>query len=120
MQPPWAPRHAVTGCSYAVWVSIPIACSLGETAARAQLDEWRAAFAAAIAATDRVAPAELALRLRDDLSGVTGLVRLAQRERACCPFFEFALQIEPDAVTLKVRVPADAVPVLDQFAQLMG
>ncbi|SRR5216683_7917862 len=100
-------------------VDVPIACSLTETAARSQLDEWRSILAAGIAATDRVSPTELGFRLRDDLADVEALIRLARREQACCPFFGFALRIEAAAVTLTVSVPPDATPVLDQFAQFM-
>jgi len=46
-------------------------------------------------------------------------VDLAQREKACCDFFEFAIVIESDALWLSVRVPAEASRVLDDFARLL-
>jgi hypothetical protein len=46
-------------------------------------------------------------------------VDLAQREKACCDFFEFAIAIESDALWLSVRVPAEASLVLDDFARLL-
>jgi hypothetical protein len=38
---------------------------------------------------------------------------LAQREKACCPFFEFSLDIGAESLCLRLRVPDDAAPVLD-------
>ena len=46
-------------------------------------------------------------------------VDLAQREKACCDFFEFSIGIEADALWLSVRVPAEASLVLDDFARLL-
>ena len=40
---------------------------------------------------------------------------LAQREKACCGFFRFAVELEVDSRRLRVEVPADAVGVLDDF-----
>jgi hypothetical protein len=101
-------------------MGVPVACSLTQGAARAQLEEWREILAETVTAADRVSPAGLALRLRDDLRGVRGLLLLARREQACCPFFEFALQVKADGVTLLIDVPDEAAPVLDQFAGLFG
>jgi hypothetical protein len=56
--------------------------------------------------------------LRDDLTGVGEIVSLARREKACCPFFDFSLMIEPDAVSLVIAVPEDGIPILDTFADL--
>jgi hypothetical protein len=97
-------------------MNIPIACRLAEPAARAQLEEWRDLLAETAISTTRVSPSELAFRLRDDLPQLNAVVRLAQREKVCCPFFDFAIQIESDAVSLRVSVPDDAVSVLDEFA----
>ena len=97
-------------------MSIPIACSLTKDAARSQLVEWRELLAASGATADRVAPAELRLRFRPDLTAFDAIVGLARREKACCPFFGFALQIEAEAVTLQITVPDDAAGLLDEFA----
>ncbi|SRR6266567_1798132 len=99
-------------------MEVPIACSLTDSDARAQLGEWRTAMAAAVAATDRRSPTELCLRLRADLGGLADLVRLAQRERACCPFFDFTLQIKATEIALVISVPPDASGVLDMFGEL--
>lgn len=99
-------------------MDVPIACSLSDADARAQLAHWGTVLAASVTSADRVSPAELTFRLRPDLAGVDDLLRLAQRERACCPFFEVTLRIEAAGITLAVAVPADAAPILDTFAQL--
>lgn len=101
-------------------VDVPIACSLAAPAARSQLDEWRALLATASVAAERVSPARLSLRLRDDLDQVGTVISLAQREKACCPFFDFAIEIEADRVTLHISVPADAAGILDSFSAGLG
>jgi len=50
---------------------------------------------------------------------VAAAVDLAQREKACCDFFEFAIGIEADALWMSVRVPAEASMILDDFARLL-
>jgi hypothetical protein len=47
--------------------------------------------------------------------GLSELVQLAQREKACCPFFDFSLIIDAASTTLVAVVPDDASPVLDEF-----
>lgn len=101
-------------------VDVPIACSLAAPAARSQLDEWRALLATASVAAERVSPARLSLRLRDDLDQVGTVISLAQREKACCPFFDFTIEIEADRVTLHISVPADAAGILDSFSAGLG
>ena len=99
-------------------MAVPIACSLTEAAARAQLEEWRALLASAVAATERVSPSELSFRLKEDLGQLEAVVRLAQREKACCAFFDFSILVDAGAVALRVSVPADAAAILDNFARL--
>ncbi len=95
---------------------IPIACTLDEVSARDQVEEWHQTLAGSVAVVERPSPVELHLVLRPDLAGLTEVVRLAQREKRCCAFFDFALRIEPAAVRLVVSVPADAAALLDVFA----
>jgi hypothetical protein len=103
---------------YAGWVDIPIACSLTPAGAQSQLGEWRTLLAAAVTGVQRPAPTTLMLRLREDPGQLAAVVALAQREKACCPFFGFAIEIAADGLTLQVTVPPDAVSLLDGFAQL--
>jgi hypothetical protein len=93
-----------------------IACSLTPSAARGQLDEWRDLLAASVTAVERVSPTELALRLDDRLGQLVAVTRLAQREKACCPFFDFTIGIGAEAVTLHVTAPQEAAALLDALA----
>jgi hypothetical protein len=97
-------------------VRIPVACNLDGRAAVAQFDEWRALLAGPTVTWQRVSPTELALGLADDPAQWEPVVRLAQREKACCPFFDFTLGIGADALTLTITVPEEAAALLDLFA----
>jgi hypothetical protein len=94
-------------------VDQPLACRLDAASARDQLDEWRKLLAGAGVIHERVTPSELLVHL--DRSVLTDVVDLAQREKACCPFFEFSLRIDADALVLRVAVSPEASVVLDRF-----
>jgi NAD(P)H-dependent FMN reductase len=91
---------------------IPVACALPDDAARSQLDEWRRLTDSPSVTVERVSPTELAIHLGSD-ADVPFVVDLAQREKACCPFFEFSLDIGAESLCLRLRVPDDAAQVLD-------
>jgi hypothetical protein len=44
----------------------------------------------------------------------------ATAEKECCPFFGFALESEPDAVTLEISVPAGAGETLDELEGMVA
>lgn len=92
-------------------MQIPIACSLRDTEARDQLDEWRELLGRTIAT--RTSPIELQVEV--GANQVDAVVRLARREKACCPFFDFTLRIEADATILHIQVPEDAAAILEDF-----
>ena len=94
---------------------VPIACSLDATAARSQVDEWRLVIGRAVAEIERSSPTKVTMTLKEDLVGLTDLVLLAQREKACCGFFEFDLAIDADCARFRVSVPEEARDVLDEF-----
>jgi hypothetical protein len=96
----------------------PIACSLDNSAAASQLDEWRRLLAALVTSVERPDAAALRMGLRPDPDGVAALTALAQREAACCPFFRFAIEIDVNGFAFTIATPLDAAPILDQFAQL--
>jgi hypothetical protein len=96
-------------------MEIPIACTLSAVEAHSQLGEWKEMVDRCVERVSRVSQSRLDLTLRNDLADFTSLVRLVQREKACCAFFEFAFDVEASGVTLVIRVPEDAVAVLDGF-----
>jgi hypothetical protein len=97
---------------------VPIACTLDASAARSQVEEWRTVIGRAVAEVERSSPTKLTMTLREDLVGLTDLVQLAQREKACCGFFEFDLTLDADRARFLVCVPEDATEVLDEFGVL--
>lgn len=100
-------------------VKIPIACTLSGEAAVDRLAEWRRVLAASVVAIDRPSPGRVEMQLSRDPLQIGAVVDLACREKACCEFFEFALEIGAERATLVVSVPPGAVPVLDEFAGLV-
>lgn len=94
-------------------VEIPIACALEPSAARSQLGEWQDAVRHAVGSSIRVSANRLELGLLPG-AHVEPIVRLAQREAACCPFLAFSLEIHAERLTLVVEVADDAVEILDQ------
>lgn len=98
-------------------VTVPIACSLTAGAARSQMGEWRELLTASVVAAERISPTTVSFQLGEDLDQLSAIVRLAQREKACCPFFDFAILIDTDRVALRISVPADAIDILDSFAR---
>ena len=101
-------------------VPTPIACTLEEGAARAQLDEWRDLLTGAIECRHRVSIGRLELALSSDFDQVDALVRLAQRESSCCAFFTFSIAIEAEALTLVIQAPDGAESILDDFLNTAG
>jgi hypothetical protein len=99
-------------------VRVPIACSLPAAAADDRIDEWRRFLAASVDAAERTSPQQLRMHLTST-TVLAAAVDLAQREKSCCDFFEFEIAIESHALWLSVQVPAEATPVLDDFARLL-
>jgi hypothetical protein len=97
---------------------VPIACSLTEALAGDRVREWQAFVADHVDSASRDA-AEVRLRLRPGKQTLVTAIDLAAREKACCPFFSFALDIEADGSWLRITVPEDASAVLDDFAGLL-
>jgi hypothetical protein len=62
-----------------------------------------------------MAPGRLEIILYADLTNVAALIQLAQREKACCAFFDFTLAISAERVTLVIDVPPVASSILDDL-----
>ncbi len=97
---------------------VPIACSLSIAGAQSQLEEWRSLLFAPGVEADRQSPTDLRLTLPGSPDGLGPIIGLAQREKACCPFFGFSLLIEAETVSLHISVPEEATSILDDFTGL--
>jgi hypothetical protein len=93
---------------------IPIACTLSAADKRTRGDEWRQFLTDDVAEIVRFGTsARMRLNAGDHV--ILSAVDLARREKDCCAFFEFRLELLPDEVWLSVNVPDDAVAILDSL-----
>ncbi len=97
----------------------PIACTLSPGEASDRVEEWRRFLGSSVEASERTSARQLRLRLNPSSDVLVDAVDLAQREKACCAFFEFSIQIERDAQWLVVGVPTEASSILSDFARLL-
>jgi hypothetical protein len=97
---------------------IPIACTLTSTDANDRIAEWRGFLRDCVTTATR-AEHELQLILEPGDATLLRAVDLAARERACCGFFSFSIEIEADSRTLVIGVPAEATEVLDDMSGLI-
>jgi len=95
-----------------------IACSLSVDGVRERVAEWQGFFASSVDDVEQTTADRLRFRLLADPAALTGAVDLAQREKACCPFFDFSIEVESDRCWLAVGVPTEATAVLANFARL--
>ena len=94
----------------------PVACSLSTAAQPARLGKWKELLALAV---DRAPlPGRMRLRFPPDPAVAARMGDLAVREQACCSFFIFTLHLAPDAVTLDVQAPEDALAVLSEMFEI--
>jgi hypothetical protein len=93
-------------------VKIPIACSLEAEQAEKRIGEWRTFLAESVTAAAKDGES-LRLRLASSDQALLDAVDLAAREKACCGFFVFSIEVDADTRTLEVRLPDDAAAVLD-------
>jgi hypothetical protein len=98
---------------------IPIACTLTSESAAARLEEWRYFFAHSTGAVEKAGDLQRRVQLDGSLRTLEAAVDLARREKACCDFFEFAIEVEADASWLSIRVPPDAADTLEDFVSLL-
>lgn len=104
--------------TYSEAVKVPISCSLNSEAAADRIEEWRTALRTSVTSTARTAAGRVDLRLADGPIAAGRLVDLARREKACCGFFTFTVEIDADGATMVVEVPDSAAAILDDFADL--
>ncbi len=94
---------------------IPIACTLSDADKNTRGDEWGQFRAANVVEVIRTATSAR-MRLKDGNEVILNAIDLARREKACCAFFEFRLELLPDEVWLEVGAPVEAAAILDALA----
>ena len=97
---------------------VPIACTLTANQLPDRVEEWRSFLGAQVTAVEREAGAAR-LRLAEGDDVLAAAADLAQREKQCCAFFEFAIALDGEYRWLTVSVPDDAAPVLDELLTLL-
>jgi hypothetical protein len=97
---------------------VPIACTLTEEAAVDRVDEWRQFLGASVVATEKSDPASARLLLDGGDDVLLRAVDLAEREKDCCAFFDFGVDLDERGRWLTIGVPADAAPILEQLLAL--
>ena len=97
---------------------MPIACTLATGDAAERVAEWREALANSVTSLARPTACRVELRLVRDPGRIGMVVDLASREKACCDFFDFTVEIDTRGATLIVAVPDEAAAVLDEFAAM--
>jgi hypothetical protein len=101
-------------------VRIPIACTLTSEAATVRISEWRRFLANSTDAVERANDQRLRIRLNASAKILVDAVDLARREKVCCPFFKFSIEIEEESSWLTIEVPPDATKVLADFESLLS
>ena len=97
---------------------VPIACTLTADAALDRIAEWKAFLSTMVHRLEkRTNQATLTLRGGSDV--LLMITDLAEREKACCPFFEFSIEWDGVESRLHVEVPNEAGPILTELLQLV-
>ena len=96
----------------------PIACSLGGDEFDQRVDEWRALVRASVSSVE-VTDRAVRLTLDGSDAALVSAASLGNREKACCPFFDVAVELGPAARVLRLAVPEGAEDVLGEFVALI-
>jgi MerR family copper efflux transcriptional regulator len=92
---------------------VPIACTLSVDAAVDRVAEWKELLSTKVHRIDHDRnQATLTFLGAEALMAVTDL---AEREKVCCPFFQFSIELDAIETRLRIGVPADAEPILNEL-----
>lgn len=97
---------------------IPIACTLTADAAVDRLAEWRGAFSTLVQKVD-LDENHATLTLLGGREALLTIADLAEREKACCSFFEFSIELQGLDTRLHVDVPSEADEILTALLSLL-
>jgi hypothetical protein len=97
---------------------VPIACTLEAGDLPARVAAWKAFARDWVLETER-GPALARFLLAPSDQALVAAASLAQREKACCAFFDFAIALDSDASWLCVTAPDHAEEALAVFAEML-
>ena len=83
---------------------VPVACTLDAAARTERVGEWHALVASSVVRVE-TDPTSVRLVLRDSDAALVAAASLGAREKACCAFFDVAIEIEPVTRSLRLSVP---------------
>jgi hypothetical protein len=83
-----------------------------------RLNEWRSVFSTMVEKVDRQEN-RATLTLAPGREALLTVADLAEREKACCSFFEFSIEFDGLDRRLDVKVPADAHQMLTDLLSLL-
>jgi hypothetical protein len=96
---------------------VPIACTLTVDAAVDRVAEWKELLSTVVARVDHDRNhATLTILGTEALVAVTDL---AERERVCCSFFQFSIELDGNETRLRIGVPFEAEPILNELLTLV-
>jgi hypothetical protein len=81
-------------------------------------DEWRAFVSSSVSDIEADA-ATVRLVLNDSEAALIAAASLGAREKACCAFFDVAIELGADRRALRLSVPAGAEEALAAFSDLI-
>ena len=97
----------------------PIACSLDAGSMSQRVDEWRAFVATSVSVLETTRTS-VRMTLEDSDAALATAASLGTREKACCPFFDVAVELEHDRRVLRLSVPAEGHEALAEFVGLLS
>ena len=97
--------------------SSPIACTLASESMPGRVEDWRAV----LDHVERRESIDGGVRASFDRSTpLEELIRLTAAEQDCCRFFDFAITVDRRGITLEVRAPDDALPIVHSLFGVAG
>ena len=98
---------------------VPISCTLTAADASQRVGEWQVALSQWVDICEQDG-STATLALRSGTNALLAAVDLAEREKACCPFFSFSIAIKDGSARLHIGVPAEATSLLTGLLSLGG
>ena len=96
---------------------VPIVCTLTADAAVDRVKEWRVFLSTMVQSFEKGAN-HATLTLFGGCEALVRTIDLAEREKACCSFFEFSIKLDGFDARLRAEVPIEAGPILQELLAL--